>query len=139
MGIEPTGRTLYVRPSGFEDRGGHQPANRFRTVFHRVLLFSSCGVTFCDTRLHPFSCLPGHGKRSPPVDASGCHANTYTLYREVPTCPSLANVLVHAIGGITLGGLINDFLNAKRQWVASQRLVAARPRPQGTSTVTEGR
>jgi len=42
-------------------------------------------------------------------------------------------------GGITLGQLVNDFLNAKRELVASQRLVAARPRPQGTSAVTEWR
>ena len=27
MGIEPTGRMLYIRPNGFEDRGRHQ-ANR---------------------------------------------------------------------------------------------------------------
>ncbi len=37
MGIEPTDRMLYTRPSGFEDRGGHQPAKHFRTVFHRVV------------------------------------------------------------------------------------------------------
>ena len=31
MGIEPTDRKLYLRPNGFEDRGGHQPAKHFRT------------------------------------------------------------------------------------------------------------
>jgi len=30
MGIEPTGRTVYVRPDGFEDRGHHQVYKHFR-------------------------------------------------------------------------------------------------------------
>jgi|GEM_PF-2399689 len=60
MGIEPTGRTLYGRPSDFEDRGGHQPANRFRTVFYRVFLSSSWGAFFLYTRLHPFCHLLGY-------------------------------------------------------------------------------
>jgi len=30
MGIEPTGRTRYVRPDGFEDRGHHQVYEHFR-------------------------------------------------------------------------------------------------------------
>ncbi len=46
MGIEPTDRTLYMRPSGFEDRGGHQPAKHFRTVFYRVFFVSICVVVF---------------------------------------------------------------------------------------------
>ena len=30
MGIEPTGRTRYVRPDGFEDRGHHQVYKHLR-------------------------------------------------------------------------------------------------------------
>ena len=56
MGIEPTGRRLYRRPSDFEDRGGHQPAKHFRTVFYRVFLLSICGVVSLYTRF--FSCYP---------------------------------------------------------------------------------
>ena len=33
MGIEPTGRTRYVRPDDFEDRGHHQVCKHFRTAF----------------------------------------------------------------------------------------------------------
>jgi hypothetical protein len=32
MGIEPTDRTVNVRPSGFEDRGHHQVYKHFRVV-----------------------------------------------------------------------------------------------------------
>ena len=31
MGIEPTGRTVNVRPNGFEDRGHHQVCKHFRS------------------------------------------------------------------------------------------------------------
>ncbi len=30
MGIEPTGRMVYIRPNGFEDRGHHQVCKHFR-------------------------------------------------------------------------------------------------------------
>ncbi len=60
MGIEPTDRMLYTRPSGFEDRGGHQPAKHFRTEFYRVFLCASCGVVFLYTRVHPFCYLLGY-------------------------------------------------------------------------------
>ena len=46
-----------------------------------TVFVSSCGAVLLCARLHPFSCLPGHGERRPPVDASGGHANAYTLYR----------------------------------------------------------
>ena len=32
MGIEPTSRLLDRRPSGFEDRAGHQPWTHFRSL-----------------------------------------------------------------------------------------------------------
>jgi len=82
MGIEPTDRMLYTRPSGFEDRGGHQPAKHFRTKFYRVLLFACCGVVFSDTRLTPVfasATIPRTAKDTRPVVTNGCHVTPPNL------------------------------------------------------------
>ena len=51
MGIEPTGRTVDVRPDGFEDRGHHQVCEHFHPIFLGVFaLFTACCV-----QLYPIS------------------------------------------------------------------------------------
>ena len=57
MGIEPTSRLLDRRPSGFEDRAGHQPWTHFRPLF--LPCFNALPIFFlslCTTVI-----LPGHG------------------------------------------------------------------------------
>ncbi len=65
MGIEPTDRTVYVRPNGFEDRGHHQVCKHFQSAI--LVFYSLCSShtmtddTCCDTFLP--SCQSFHDSR----------------------------------------------------------------------------
>ena len=45
MGIEPTGRAVYTRPNGFEDRGHHQACKHFHFFVPRRLSIQNESAT----------------------------------------------------------------------------------------------